>query len=80
MKKEKKCTCDACEHSKKFYSIIENLNTKNKKWMSDFYSHYMCIYEDLDYYKAIMEGNWPSAVEQLKIALKLAESKQGKDK
>jgi hypothetical protein len=30
----------------------------------------MCVAEDLEYYKAIFAGTWPTVVEQLTVALK----------
>ena len=71
--KPMKCKCDACKHGDKFYKIIKGLSKNEQKWMSDFYSFYMNTAEDLEYHKAIMSGHWPSAVEQLTVALGKAE-------
>ena len=37
--------------------------------MDKFYSAWMCTSEDLEIKNAVMEGEWPSAIEQLEVAL-----------
>ena len=84
----KHCQCQLCKHGQKFYRIIHKLPKKDKAFMDQFYSAWMCTSEDLEVRNAVMAGTWPSAVEQLEIALKgarairfakdIAQAKEGK--
>lgn len=72
--KDAPCQCDICKHGNRFYEIIAMLPEDAKQWMSRHYDTFLSISEDLSYRCAIMDGTWPSAVEQLTRAL--AEAKR----
>jgi hypothetical protein len=74
------CKCEICKHGRKYYRIINKLPPAQKKWMSRFYDVFLNNAEDLEYKAAIMDGWWPSAVEQLTVALAKANAIRLKEK
>lgn len=69
------CECRLCVYSRKVDGIIERRNVDElielvKELMNTNY----CIGEDLNYHQCIMDGSWPSAVQQLEKALEKAKN------
>jgi hypothetical protein len=73
--KEKPCECRLCKESKRIRSIIKKLGPKDGKWLSDFYNNHCNIEAELEMKTVLLDGSWPSAVEQLTEALKKAKAK-----
>lgn len=69
---EGSCQCASCIEMNRFFSIIQKLPEKEQMWMEDFYSAVDGERLDADVNKAILEGSWPSAVEQLEESLRKA--------
>lgn len=73
--KDKPCTCALCKESKRMRSIIKKLGPKDAKWLRDFYNNHYNMAGELEMKTVILDGSWPSAVEQLTEALKKAKAK-----
>jgi len=73
---KKQCNCAVCKQGYKFKKIINILPEKDKQWMEELYDNFICIAEDLEYYKLIFNGDWVTAEEQLERALAIVRSKK----
>ena len=65
-------TCHICKQSEMVKRIQSKLPEREAKEFRDFVNEYVNIEMDLNYHQAIMDGSWPSAVEQLTDALEKA--------
>jgi hypothetical protein len=57
----KPCKCEFCKESKMMSTIIAQLPKKEAEWLIAFYNGHLNVAMDAEYYKAIIDGNWPSA-------------------
>lgn len=76
MCKDKQCDCELCVRGKRLRSVAGKLDEDDAKWLIDFGAEFLHVRMDRSYYKAIMDGSWPSSVETLEQALKRAREKQ----
>lgn len=75
----KKCDCQFCkDHAWLINELLPSVPEVHRKRLEEFFSWAWNVDEDLSYKKAILDGSWPSAVEQLEIYLQRA--KQVKEK
>lgn len=70
--KNKPCECQFCKESKRIQSIWKKLPPEDAKWLKDFYNMHINMAEDLSVKECVLNGSWPSSVEQLTEALKKA--------
>ena len=73
-----KKTCHVCKESAMFNRILSRLPKREAKELREFLNYYVNIAMDLNYHQAIMDGSWPSAVEQLTEALEKAKKIRAK--
>ena len=69
------CECSLCQYSRKVHEVVESRDPEAliavvKELMSASYN----IGDDLNYLECIMDGSWPSAVQQLTAALEKAKN------
>lgn len=68
------CACSQCERYRKIKKALAFEDVEElKQIVNELLDSVMFLEEDLDYKNCILDGSWPSAVEQLKKALKKAE-------
>jgi DNA-binding NtrC family response regulator len=73
--KNKQCECELCVYSREVREKIERRDVNELiKVIEDLMNANYNVGFDLDYYKCIMDGSWPSAVEQLEAALERAKN------
>ena len=70
------CNCRSCEETSRYFKIINQLSDDDKKFMNDVYERLSHDSFDRDYYWCILNGQWPTSVEQLTRALELAKEKR----
>jgi nitrate reductase NapAB chaperone NapD len=64
------CECKECVYSRKVLSVIEGRDVdKLIETINELMDLNVNIGFDLDYHKCVMNGSWPSSVEQLSTAL-----------
>lgn len=63
------CQCNTCKEAEKFFTIIKQLPEEDQKWMEDFYSNVDGERLDANVNEAILDGSWPSAIDQLEASL-----------
>lgn len=66
---DKPCECELCQESKMMHSIVVSLPQHQARWLTEFYEKHMTISFDANYDAAVLDGSWPTAVEQLTVAL-----------
>jgi hypothetical protein len=73
-----KCNCNWCKRFKQFKRVMANPNLTafEKKFIDKLFDDLMHVEDDLNYKECILEGDWPSAVEQLELALARAKNKR----
>jgi hypothetical protein len=74
-KQGKTCDCTICKYSRKVEGVIERRDPDEliavvKELMDASYN----MGHDLDYANCVLDGSWPSAVEQLERALERAKN------
>lgn len=71
------CTCALCEYSRKVDAIIESRDPdKLIELVRELHNTNYNIGADLEYCQCVLNGSWPSAVEQLELALTRAKQIQ----
>lgn len=60
---------------RKFFEITAKLSEEDQKWMEEFYDKVDGQRVDANVNKAILDGSWPSAVQQLEHVLRKAKQK-----
>lgn len=69
------CICRLCEKSRKLTDIISRRNVDELiVAVDDLHNENYNIGADLEYLQCVMNGSWPSAVEQLERALEMAKN------
>ena len=63
------CNCKICKRDRKFICIASKLKARDKAWMLKTLTDFEHSEEVRDYKSCILDGSWPSAVEQLRCAL-----------
>jgi hypothetical protein len=63
------CTCELCIRLKSIREHIEALPEEHREYWDNMVEGMLHVEFDNDYYKAIMEGGWPSGREVLESAL-----------
>ena len=76
------CNCNWCKRYKQFKRVIENpkLTPFERKFIDKLFDDLNHVEADLNYKECILEGDWPSAVEQLELALARAKNKRAADR
>ena len=59
------CDCNLCQRTRKFRETLDRVPEADKKFWNDIYDTLFHAEFDLNYYRAIVEGSWPSADEIL---------------
>jgi hypothetical protein len=69
-----KCDCKICKRGREFYRIVKALKKYPLivEYLKTMYDYLLNIEEDMDYYRAILDGSWPTSVGILQTALKKA--------
>ena len=75
----KHCQCFICKHGRRYYRIIKGLPKSQHKFMSEHYDGFLNVAEDNEVKGMILDGDWPSAVEQLTVALAKAKIIRAKE-
>ena len=75
----KQCQCDICKHGRKYYRIIKGLPPRQYKFMVNAYDTFLNVSEDAECKGMVLNGIWPSAVEQLTVALAKAKEIRAKE-
>ena len=57
------CECELCIRTKKFIAALEKIPESERAFWTDIFDLLGNVECDRDYYKAIVEGSWPSADE-----------------
>ena len=60
---------------RKFFEIVAKLSEEDQIWMEKFYEKVEGQRIDANVNEAILDGSWPSAVEQLEHGLRKAKQK-----
>lgn len=81
MKKKRGCFCKMCQ----FYSpaadeIIKVLPPLLRERFRDIMDEWMQVGEDASYYRAILDGSWPTSIAHLEAALEKARAMTSKEK
>ena len=72
----KQCTCELCERHREVVRVADSSDVPSmKSLILRLHEELAMTGEDLCYLRCIMDGSWPSAVEQLEKALALAKEK-----
>lgn len=75
-----KCDCDLCRRGRKWDEIIDRTafsSPEDKEFVVDLVENHLCeVEEELSCQYAILNGDWPSAVERLEMALDTAKKKR----
>ena len=72
---ERVCHCDWCKLSDRIKAAKASTDSEEAKDMIDYLANELIMTsEDNNYHDAIMDGSWPSAVEQLERALENAKN------
>lgn len=72
------CRCDLCRRHRHIRATIKSgAREELCKLIDELSDQLLEVEDDRDYYAAILDGSWPSAVELLQQALKEAEAKNG---
>lgn len=67
------CKCPLCLRHRRMDSLIKRGNRKQLcEAVEELLDHLCDVEADLNYHQVIMDGSWPSAVEQLQKSLKRA--------
>jgi len=70
-----KCDCRICRRSKDLVRVLEKDNIDFvKAYLRSIFTELMCAEFDLDYYRCILDGSWPSAERILKESLEKAKN------
>lgn len=67
------CKCKFCTWHKKYRRIMNSTiftNKADKKFIEDLFTAWVHESENVDYYKSILQGQWPQGKEILQRALK----------
>jgi len=71
------CQCDYCKLSRRVHDAIDSRDPdKLIEILTEVMNHLCDVEFDRDYDHCILDGSWPSAVEQLEEALKNAKKKR----
>jgi hypothetical protein len=73
---EPRCTCKACEQGQRLRAICDKLPPDDARWLKDFRNEFLSLHTDEQYYRNIVDGSWPDAVDILTSALERAKAKQ----
>lgn len=57
------CNCRICLRSHRFKEALEKVPDQEKQFFRDLFSDLYSVEMDRDYYRAIVEGSWPTADE-----------------
>ena len=63
------CNCDVCQRNKTFCARLAWLPEPQRAYWDSLGEDLLHLQMDVDYYKAIMNGQWPSGKEVLLQAL-----------
>lgn len=70
------CECAVCQNNRAHAKHLLNIPESERPFFENVYDDLLNTKFDLDYYKAIMDGSWPSSVSILEEAIKRAKAKQ----
>lgn len=71
-----RCECTICQNGRRIQTIANQLPEHDRKWLLDFYDAHLAMGLDLEVDEAILNGSWPSALEQLESALAKARTQR----
>lgn len=76
-----KCKCALCSRHRRMDMLMRRGTRKQLAESLEELLNQLCYAEsELEYLQVIMDGSWPSAVEQLRTALKRAKNRRKKGK
>lgn len=76
-----KCNCYLCRKHREFFKAKREKDFDTMCELADDFGHRLVDVEaDLDYYKVIFDGSWPTAVEILERTLVKVKAIKAKDK
>jgi hypothetical protein len=69
------CECEVCKYGRLVEENLEGLPSHQKEFFADMYERLCSAEFDTSYYRAILDGSWPSAKSILANALTKCEGK-----
>lgn len=79
-RKRRPCRCRTCRLHQEVRRVLESCDFQQSAKMIRLLANDLCCAEeDASYYRCILDGSWPSAVEQLTAALERAKVKRLED-
>jgi hypothetical protein len=70
------CECGTCRTGRRLKSVAATLAEDDSKWLRELGDELAHAQMDRDYYRSIVDGDWPNSVEILEAALERAKSKR----
>jgi hypothetical protein len=74
MKLPHKCKCNTCAHCAEFISKLEFIPPAQRGWVEALYDELQQTMQLRDYFKAIVQNEWPSSEEILALYRKSLKS------
>ena len=78
MTEHKQCDCQLCQQNRTFREKLALIPEDVRPYFENLYDHLLETSFDQDYYRAIMSGSWPGAVEVLERALEKARASRAR--
>lgn len=72
----KQCACGLCNRGRSFQEHLKLIPGSEREYFEAMYEQLLQAEFDLDYYRAVMNGEWPGAVGTLEYALAKAKTVQ----
>lgn len=74
----RRCRCrDICRRAQTMRSLFrQDLPLEARKFIKSLLNDLCCAEADADYFRCVLSGDWPTAVEQLTAALEQAKRKE----
>ena len=57
------CNCNLCIRTRQFRETLEKIPEQDREFWSKMYDYLCEVEDDRDYYKAVVDGSWPTADE-----------------
>lgn len=66
MNNEGSCDCSLCIRSRRFREVLARVPYQDRNYWENMYDHLYHVEADLEYFKAVVKGNWPDADDVIK--------------
>lgn len=71
------CNCNLCQKGRTLRRIASTLSPDDSAWLRNFGVEFLHVSSDEEYYRSIVQGDWPNAVEILERELDRARTMAG---